>query len=434
MPNFAWLTYLQARQALASRLADPGMAFWSDTELGLYIIESLRTWNALTEFWNADFAFTANSASVWYDLSLLPGCPRLRTVTDVNLYTIMQYHLLEPPSGGTWTGTSQFSLNDLRYALQRRRDEMIQVSGCNIKQLPPLPSLPNTRRTIFNDSTLEPRRTRFLPDSGYGDAVTLSREDTLAFDAFESQHLQAPKIPAAWSVITGPPLAMDVDTAPNVPGTYDVISLQSGLSFNPPSPTLLGVPDDWSWLAKWGALSDLLGRDSEATDRQRADYCIKRYQMGLEVMKASNWLVSATINGIPVDTPSVREMDGYSPEWEDNAAAWPSVVQAGMDFAGVCPVPATISGVSMIVVGNAPVPLLDADYVQVSRDVFDVVLDYAQVLASFKQGGQEFMQTKDLEKNFFGFALATNKRLSKCGLFADMVHLEGKRQDRVQPR
>ncbi len=434
MPNFTWLTYLQARQTLAARLADPGMVFWTDGELKFWITEALRTWNALTEYWNADFAFNNSAAGPWNDLSVMGGSPRVRTVLDTELYTAMEYHLLEPPTGGVWTGTSQFTIQDLSGALQRRRDEMIQVTGCNIKELQLFPATPNTRRTIFNDSTLEPRRTRFLPDSGYGNPVTLSREDTLGFDSFEPNHLQTPQLPQAWSVITGPPLAMDVDTAPNVPGLYDVLSLQSGFSFNPPAGTLMQVPNDWTWLAKWGALSDLLGRDSEATDRQRADYCLKRYQMGLQVMKASNWLISGTINGIPVDTPSVKSMDGYAPEWQENSTAWPSLVTAGMDFLGVCPVPTNFIGVSLILVGNAPIPILDNDFVQVSRDVFDVILDYAQVLASFKMGGAEFSQTMDMEKHFFEFAAATNVRLSKMGLFADMIHLEGRRQDITQPR
>lgn len=432
--NFHWINFLQARQALASRLADPNMVRWTDGELKLWIVEALRTWNALTEVWTVDYAFNAKASTPWYDLSTLLDSPRLRTLIDQDLYTAMQYHLLEPPSGSVWTGTSQFNLADLSGALQRRRDEMIQVSGCNVKQLPPLPSTPNVRRTVFTDSTLEPRRTRFLPDSTYGSAVTLSREDTLAFDAFEPNHLQTPQFPQAWSVITGFPLSMDVDTAPNVPGKYDVIGLQAGASFTPPVTTLVGVPDDWGWLAKWGALSDLLGRESEATDRQRADYCTKRYQDGLKIMKASNWLVSATINGVPVDTPSLREMDGYSPEWQNNASAWPSLVTAGMDLCAPSPTPAVSCGVSVICVGNAPVPILDGDFIQVTRDVFDVILDYAQVLAVFKDGGAEFAQTKDLENNFFQFAAEMNKRLYKMGLFSDMVHLEGKRQDITLPR
>lgn len=432
---YQWITYIGARQALANRLADPNNFFWSDAETGIYLTEALRTWNALTEIWNVTFAFTPTSANVWYDTSQLVGSPRLRTVDDTDLYTIMQYHLLEPPTGGTWTGTSQFSIADLSGALQRRRDEMIQASGCNLAQLPPLPSTPNIRRTVFPDSTLEPRRTRFVPAPTFGSPVTLTREDSFAFDTSEPSHLQTSGMPMGWSVISGPPLAMDVDIAPNVPGTYDVISLQAGATFVPPVSTLMGVPDDWSWLAKWGALADLLGRDSEATDRMRADYCLRRFQDGLKIMIASNWIQSATINGMPVDTPSVREMDGYSPEWSENINAWPSLVTAGMDLCAPCPVAGTLPiGVSLVLVANAPIPVLDSDFVQISRDVFDAILDYAQLLASFKMGGAEFKAAADLEKNFFLVAQQQNARLSKLGIFSDMLHSEGKRQNQTQPR
>jgi len=157
--------------------------------------------------------------------------------------------------------------------------------------------------------------------------------------------------------------------------------------------------------------------------------------MGLQVMKQSNWLVSATINGMPVDTPSMRELDGYSPEWENNASAWPSLVTAGMDFVAPCPV-ATGGpyGVSLVLVGNAPIPFLDTDFVQISRDVFDAILDYAQVLTSWKMGGAEFNSASDLEQNFFLVAKQNNERLSKSALFSDMLHLEGKRQNIIQPR
>jgi len=432
MPAYTWLTLSQAVGALAARLADPGMVFWSYPELVLYLQESLRTWNALTEVWNADFVFSGTPAGVWYNLGAMNGSPRLRTVTDSYLYTVMECQLLEPASGSVWTGTSQFNLTDLQFALQRRRDEMIQSAGCNVVQLPFLASTPNTRRTTFSDMTLEPRRARFLPDSGSGNPVTMNREDNLAWDSFQAGHLQQAGPPANWSVIAGPPLAMDVDVAPNVAGKYDVIALQSGPTFAPPSLSQMGVPDDWTWVAKWGALADLLGRDSEATDRERADYCLKRYADGLKAMRESNWLLLATINGVAVDTPSLREMDGFSPEWQDNPNAWPGLVTAGMDLVAPCPV--TNCGVSFTLVGNAPVPVNPNDYVQVSRDVWDVVLDYAQAIASFKMGGAEFAGTKDLEKNFFALAVENNKRLSKLGLFSDTLHLEGKRQDISQPR
>jgi hypothetical protein len=431
MPSYQWITYVQARQALAARLADPTNAFWSDAENGLYLIEALRTWSAFTEQWNTYFPFAATAAPVWYNMGSMAGSPRLRTLTDVYLYTLMEYHLLEPPSGSTWTGTSQFSISDLSGALQRRRDEMIQATGCNVWPIG-LPSTPNTRRQVFADSSLEPRRARWIPTTG--NPVTMNREDNMAWDGFEPNHLQTTGQPANWGVIAGPPLSFDVDVAPNVSGAYELLSLQSGFPFNPPAVTLMGVPDDWAWLAKWGALADLLGRESEATDRQRADWCLRRYQDGLKAMKNANWLLLATVNGIPVDTPSVREMDGFSPEWQNNALAWPSVITAGMDLLAPCPVPSTTIGVSCTLVGNQPVPVLDSDFVQISRDQFDVVLDYAQVLACFKMGGAEFAATKDLEANFYALAMATNKRLAKMGLFRDVLGMEGRKQDVAQPR
>lgn len=438
MPAFTWLTYLQSRQALAARLAitwqaDPSSNFWTDAELGYWIAEALRTWNALTEQWNANFSFLSNSSVTWYSLATLAGSPRLRTLTDSYLYSAMQYHLLEPPTGaGAWTGTSQFNLADLQFALQRRRDEVIQASGCNLTQLPLLTSASGQRRTFFPDSTLEPIRTRFIPDSTAG-PITLCREDTLVFDAFDPGYLQSNALPSSWSVITEPPLAMDVDTAPGVTGKYDVISLQSGPIFTPPGATLLGVPDDFSWVCKWGALADLLGRESEATDRPRADYCLKRYMDGLKVMARSNWLLSATISGLPVDTPALKDFDAYAPEWEENAFAWQTLIQAGMDLVAPCPV-GVVQSVGMVLVGNAPVPSLDSDFVQVSRDVFDVILDYAQMLASFKMGGSEFASTKDLENNFMAAAVETNKRLSNMGLMRDVAGQVGQKQNIVQPR
>jgi len=197
---------------------------------------------------------------------------------------------------------------------------------------------------------------------------------------------------------------------------------------------LLGVPNDWSWVPKWGALADLLSRESEATDRLRADYCcFKRYMDGIKIMQASNWLVSATIAGVPCDTPSMSEMDAFSNEWESDSTVWPVVVTAGIDF--VAPAPAgTPANVALNVIGNAPLPSLDGDCVSVLRDHYDAILDYAQVLACFKMGGVEFSATQELEKKFFLAAQDQNKRLRSLGLYSDVLHQEGRRQVVNQPR
>src|SRR5271170_2218770 len=206
--QFSWLTMQQAINALQGRLANT--TFWTQSELAFYLNESLRFWNALTEQWNADFVFPA-STNGWNNTGTLAGSPRLRTITDSYLYTQMQYMLLEAPTGGSpWGGTSQFSLSALQFALQKRRDELIQATNCNIVDLAPLNTTPGTRRNVLPDTTLEPQRIRFLADNPVPPAgapivqlippVTLTREDTQSFQYYEPNYLQTQALPQSWSV------------------------------------------------------------------------------------------------------------------------------------------------------------------------------------------------------------------------------------------
>ena len=484
---FTWITFAQAVAALQGRLVNA--TFWSSAECQVYLTEALRAWNAFTEQWNADFV-VSTQGSQWMNFGVLNGSPRLRTNTDVNLYTQMQYMLLEPPTGGTWSGTKQFDIAAFSATLQRRQDEVIQASGCNLAQLPPLNVLPGTRRTLLPDTTLEPIRNRFLgvmasttgiagsgstalvvgstiglapfqvvtgtniapgtyalsivgstvnlslPTVGavsgtvqFFQALTMTREDTQAFQYFEPAYLQTFAFPESWSVPSEPPLAFDVDNAPNVPGTYDMVAIQSGTTFGPPTPTVLSVPDDWSWLPMYGALADLLGSESERTDSARAQYCLKRFTEGLQVMRKSNWLVNGNVNGVACDTPSLFTHDWTSPEWQVDPNAWPALIQAGIDFAAASPVASQSIGVTLV--GNAPVT---GQYVQVSRDVFDVILSYAQHLASFKQAGEEFLETMPLYQDFQRAAVETNRRLLDVGIFTDVLRSAGRAQLEAVPR
>jgi hypothetical protein len=66
--------------------------------------------------------------------------------------------------------------------------------------------------------------------------------------------------------------------------------------------------------------------------------------------------------------------------------------------------------------------------------VWDVVLSYAQHLATFKQGGDTFAATTTLYKDFQRAAAETNSRLLELGIFADVLNTEGQRQNVLVPR
>jgi hypothetical protein len=428
MASYSWLTYVTARQQLASRLADSGNVFWTDAENGLYIQKALRMFNAMTFTWKTDFAY--NSTSLWNSLGLLASSPRLRTLTDTNSYTMMEYMLLEPPTGGTWTGTSQFTISDFSQALQRRRDEMLQISNCNQLLLQNIAITPNTRRTTLPDTVIDVERVRYIPVTGSPN--TLYRDDTVAQEFYEAGFLQMPSgTPQTFMLSSEPPLTWDVDIAPNLPGKYEAVALESGTPFSPPTATLLGIPNDFAWALEWGALADLLGRESEATDQQRASYCLRRYQDGLNLLLKTPWAMLARVNGVACDMPSIAAMDRYVPEWDSTPANFgPCVVLGGIDFWAA----PTGSGIGVTVLANAPVPSADTDYVQVSRSNWDVVLDLAQSLACFKMGGAEFQQGLELESRAIQACAVENTRLKSTGSFADVLVQRGQAQDRNQAR
>src|SRR5271168_2089331 len=112
MPNgYQWLTLSVALAQLAQRLNDPLFTSWTQAQLTIYVQQSLRQFNVLT-FQNKT-PFVYNSSNLWNSLGLLVGSPRVQTLTDTYCYTQMEAMLLEPMTGGTWTGTSQFNIADM---------------------------------------------------------------------------------------------------------------------------------------------------------------------------------------------------------------------------------------------------------------------------------------------------------------------------------
>lgn len=430
MPGYAWINLSSALAQLAQRLNDPTFTFWTQTELTVYIQESLRMFNVLTYQQKTQFVY--NSSSLWNSLGSLAGSPRLRTLTDTYCYTQMQTMLLEPPTGGTWSGTSQFNIADMAQALQSRRDEIIQLTNCNLNLVTGVALTPNTRTTYLPDTTIDVPRLRYLPITPPGvviqPPVTLYRDDTIAQEFYESPlYQQQSGTPQTYQMSAEPPLSFIVDIPPALPGTYEGVYLESGTAFDPPAGTLLGIPDDFVWVLIWGALADLLGREAEATDRERAAYCLKRYQDGLVLMTKSPWIFLGNVNGVACTIDSIYAADRYMPEWDSTPSTFgPAIIEGGVDFLAA-PIN---TGVGLTVLGNMPVPVNPNDFLQISRSDFDTILDLSQALACFKMGGNEWKQSLELEQRAIQACAAENVRLKSFGCFADVLIQRGQQQER----
>lgn len=429
---YSYVTLAQMRQELANRLYDPTQTFWSATELNAYITEALRTWNALTSYWRDDFLFTPQLNVTWYDITQVANSLRPYTVTDVALCLVMQYHLLEPATGiNPWTGSAQFTADDFLNAVGRRRDEILSTTGCT-----------QTRRTVgavagritLPDTIIDIRRMAYLP--AVGSPSTIWPDDTWSEMSFNPRYLQMPAgIPSMYLQTTQPPISFDTDRPPGSAGSYELLTVESGPPISTSTPSLLNIPNDWTHVIKWGALADLLSRESNAKDSLRAQYCEGRYRMGLKLLEGASALLALRMNNVPVWIDSVRAADNFQSAWQALAAGSPSsAYYTGLNLVALSPAPdANAYSATATVVENAPIPLSDTAQVQMGRDDYDAILDYVQHLAAFKQGGSEFLATMPLFQRFMAQAAIYNRKLDQIAEFTKPLYALASREKDMNP-
>jgi len=426
------LSFLDMANLLAARLYDPTFQFWTQAELTLYLQEAMQTWQALTGYWRGDFPFVPTAGVAWYDIPSMASSLRKYTVSDDQLLTTVQYHLLEPPTGsGVWTGSAQFALTDLTSALLRRKEELVGISGCTWTRIQ-IPAIPG--RTALPTNVVDLRRATFTPASpALGGPITLWQSDQWSYQSFQVGYTTSPgPFPSSFSVSTEPWLTFDVDVQPGVPGTYTLLVIQSGPQCSDPN-----LPDDWQWVTKWGMLSDLLSRESNAKDPLRAKYAEQRYQQGLKLLSVAPALLVVAVNGVPIWQDSVRSMDTYSVGWEAAPLGPPTMaVTAGLNLLALSPPPdsSTAYNLTLTVIENAPVALVAGGCLSLSRELVDLMLDYAQHLAAFKMGGEEFVATEQLYNRFMQYAAMYSSRLGEQGEFQRILWDISQRQEDLDPR
>lgn len=467
MAVYNYITQAQALTQLANRLYDPTEQFWSHAEKTLYLQEALRCWNALTGFWRGDFVGPTQNRVVFYDLTsatTFPNTLRPLTLHDTDLYPIIQSQLLEPAVGvNPWTGVStQFTADDLINAVQRRRDELLSISGCTYTRRT-VPAVPG--RIQLPDSVIDIRRVAYLINpsfagggfapNGYGmggygltpyggtsgivgvSNSVLFQDDTWGEQSYNRGFTtKPPGSPIAWMQSTQPPVSFDVDRPPAYGGNYEVLTVDAGAALSPTVPQLLSVPDDWAWAIKWGALADLLLRDASAKDSSRAAYCEQRYRMATALLTDAPATLAARIANTPLQIDSVKLADQFRAFWQALTPAQPdTLLTAGLNLIAFAPTPnAGPYSVTFTVVKNAPMPVSDADSVQVAREDLDAILDYSVHIAMFKTGGAEFSDTMPLFERFLKQAGLYNTKLMEWGEFSKILNEVSSLEEDYNPR
>ncbi len=405
----------QLKTQVASRLGDTGNVYWSVPELQMHITEALRTWGLLTGYWIDRGLFTTTSGTAFYNINTLvngAASPLLSSVaTDRELVIAAQYNLLEPATaGGTWTGSEQFTLEDVAKAIFRRRDQLLAETACtlsitnNLAATSPYFDAPTT--------TIDIRRLSFKGTTS-GTYYEITPEGIERQRAYANDFLLQQGTPATYSIDSHSPLSLRIAPLLPEPGVFNMISVETGGTIDPANGVnVLGIPDNMVWILKWGMLADLLGRDGPGRDMPRAYFCERRYQLGVILAKTMPTVLAAELNGLPIKPTTLSEIDAYfGASWETTPAA-PQVIGTSRNIVAIAPRPDGIYSVNLDVVRKAVVPSADGDYIQVGKEEMNAITDYVVHLAAFKMGGMEFQSTYRMADNFFDAALRYNERIA----------------------
>lgn len=439
MSPYSYITFAQAQTQLLERLGDPDGVYWLQAEAAIYIKEALRTWQALTSCWKDRFQFPLTAGTAWYDLTDQDNTLIPYTVEDTDLISEMLYQLIEPQlNAGVYVGSEMFSQDDFVQALQRRRDQFLLETGMVTSRtvITPLPS-PPINKIPLADNVIDVRRAAWSNTQNV--LSTLWRSDEWAASSFAPKWETAPtEPPIEFSTAAGPPLTLFLIPPPLNGGKIELISVNDGEVLDPDltSSVLMGVPDDFAWVVKFGALADLLSNEGEASDPQRAEYCNARWKEGIALARIHTSVVTSYINGTKVFPVPIKELDQYRPSWQNGIGVPDMVGVMSWNMIAVALTPDSVApySVQLDVVQNAPMPVDGTSQLQVSREELDAILGYAQHVASWKQGGDEFMATVPLYKNFIELAKVRNERLRAAIPFYDPMMDRASKEEFENPR
>lgn len=400
---YSQFTQAQFVNELASTLGDPGLVFWASDELTRALHESLLIWGALTSYWITPGSFTTASNVAFYDLSVQLPTLRRRSRTLGDLAREVQYHLLEPQANGVSGAgmTSQFTVGQIVNALKRRRNEFVIDTH-----------LPLTTIALAGGSQVDlPQSVAAVDRVTWKETATgvyspLSRTDPYAAQAFEPLWQLNPGNPYGYSQAESQPLKLTIVPPPRSPGSVELVYAES-LDLAANDSAVLGVPDEFSWAIKWGALYDLLSTNNPGYDPVRAKYCLERYTASLDIAAFARSMTRVRVGGENIPLVTAAELDAGTWHWQTGSGK-PRKAIAAYDLLSFYRVPNGAYTINLDVVQAAPISSVN---VEAGREELPYLMDYCRHILSWKMGGAEFVNTMPLYDNFLAGAAKRNKRL-----------------------
>lgn len=257
-----------------------------------------------------------------------------------------------------------------------------------------------------------------------GPYTVLWRDDEFGANAYSSEWTTSVGLPTplAYSVVVAQPYTLQFLPPPGDVGALDVLAIAQGAPLNPSTGVVLGIPDNFSWAVKWGAMADLLSQDGPGRDLQRAAYADQRFREGVALCRQMPTVINGTINGQVAELDTVFNFDSYQSGWHNTSGQPTALGLASQTMLATSSVPDDIYSVGLDVVTNCPVMTDDTTPIGITVDQMNVIVSEAQHIAIFKEGGQEFANSMVLHENFVKYAaMYRSKSLGEAHYWPDMA-------------
>ena len=412
MQAYTHTTFGYAKDRLAGLLGDPSKTFYTDEELGRYIIEALRFWGLTAQYWRQGTTIELVPGQAFYDvkdamdplmemgMNYQPQTPNVtdrELINDINL-SLMEPQILDWTAG--WAGTEQFSLEDITELLEKSREDILRQTACIVTEAS-FPVIAGEQRVMMAETDQDVSIGTILRAS-YQEADSDIVYPLYSIDYYSAQATvdtatwPAVGRPKAYTLNNAPLHCMDLWPKPANPGTLRVYSQRINLPRNlipTQLSTLLNVPNDAAWILKYRTLDDLLGSDGLGKAPELAEYCRQRWQQGVDILSLYGSFLWAELGGRRLTISSQFQLDAQRPLWQGQMGTPRSVQQLSWNLISVYPVPDDEYTLSMDLVVSAPIPMADTDYLNIGPQYIQSIYDYAQHVAMMKVQGPEFGAT-----------------------------------------
>lgn len=391
-------TFAQMKDDVAGRLDDPLFVFFTSPEVGFAINEAIKIFGLLTGYWREQVSFLVS-----------PNLPQAQTLTptltDIELITEILYHMIEVPNW-PYAGTDMFVQSDFLTPLQRRRDQFLAESGLYLSIAAIADTFITTSTFALPEAILSIERLAWVtPTPKVRSNLWPTSQYDLNSLTIDAGPTPPPAPPFAYALNLQSTLTAEfapVISSVPVGSGIDIIGALAGGSIDG-SGLVIGIPNDFCWILKYGHMADLLNSDGQARDENRAKYCQMRYEQGLEIAKVYKKVFRVRVNGSQFQPLTLNDLDGQLPGWQNQVGTPQFMAYAG-GLLFTTPIPSSLTSITIDRYMDAPVLVNDADILQLDKSYYDAIIDYAVHCSTFKMAGAEFTRTMDLLQDFMSLA------------------------------